>query len=250
MECYAKWTEKCHSTFSRTMADIFKEWTNQFVKVFVDDVNVHSGTWDEHLGHIKLVLQKLKRVNLKLNPSKCCFDSKSITFLGHVVDNAGSQPDPRKIAIVQHFPTPKIATNVKAFLGLTRYYRKFIARYTKIVEPLFALTKKDCKFLWMPICHLTFIALKRRIVEALVLVKPDFNKPFILDFDWSIRGVEAILSQKAGGQKEVIAYASKGLYIVQHCFSSHGGRVLCSHLGHHVLQAISLLNPIFVAHKS
>jgi hypothetical protein len=88
------------STFSQTMVDIFKEWTNQFVKVFVDDINIHSGTWNEHLGHIILVFQKLKGVNLKLNPSKCCFGSKSITFLGHVMDNAKSQNDPRKIAIV------------------------------------------------------------------------------------------------------------------------------------------------------
>jgi len=78
------------STFSQTMVDIFKEWTNQFVKVFVDDVNIHSGTWNEHLCHIRLVLQKLKGVNFKLNLSKCCFGSKNITFLGHIVDNAGS----------------------------------------------------------------------------------------------------------------------------------------------------------------
>jgi hypothetical protein len=113
------------NTFSWTMVDIFKEWTNQFVKVFVDDVNIHSGTWIEHLGHIKLVLQKLKGVNLKLNPNKCCFGSKNITFLGHA-DNAGSQPDSRKIAVVQHFPTPKITTNVRAFLGLIKYYRDFL----------------------------------------------------------------------------------------------------------------------------
>ncbi len=140
------------STFSQTMVEIFKEWTNQFVKVFVDDVNIHSGTWNEHSCHIRLVLQKLKGVNLKLNPSKCCFGSKSITFLGHIVDNAWSQPNPRKIAAIQHFPTPKTTTNVKAFMGLIGYYRRFIAGYAKIVEPVFALTKKDCKFLWMPIC--------------------------------------------------------------------------------------------------
>jgi hypothetical protein len=88
------------STFSQTMANIFKERTNQFVKVFVDDVNIHGGTWNEHLYHVQLVLQKLKGINLKLNPSKCCFGSKSIMFLGHIVDNAGSQLDPKKIVVV------------------------------------------------------------------------------------------------------------------------------------------------------
>ncbi len=70
------------------------------MKLFVDDVNVHNGTWDEHLGHIRLIFQKLKGVNFKLNPNKCCFGSKNITFLGHIVDDVGSQPDPRKIARV------------------------------------------------------------------------------------------------------------------------------------------------------
>jgi hypothetical protein len=73
--------------------------------------------------------------------------------------------------------------NVRAFLGLTRYYRRFIVGYAKIAEPLFALTKKDCKFLWMPICQITFIALKRRLMETPSLVRPDFNKSFILDVD-------------------------------------------------------------------
>jgi hypothetical protein len=171
------------STFSRTMVDIFKEWTNQFMKVFVNDVNVHSGTWDEHLGHIRLVLHKLKGVDFKLNPSKCCFGSKSITFLGHIVDDVGFQPNPKKIATIQHFPTPKIATNVKAFLRLTRHYKRFIGGYAKITKPLFTLTKKDYKFLWTPICHSAFIALKIRLMEAPILIRPNFNKPFILDVD-------------------------------------------------------------------
>jgi hypothetical protein len=101
--------ENTTSTFSWTMANIFKEWTNRFVKVFVDDVNIHNGTRIEHLGHIKLVLQKLKGVTIKLNPSKCCFGSKSITFLGHVVDNIGLQYDPRKIATIQHPRQPQMS---------------------------------------------------------------------------------------------------------------------------------------------
>ncbi len=175
------------STLSRTMANIFKKWTNQFVKVFVDNVNIHSGTWNEHLCHIRPVFQKLKTVNLKLNPNKCCFGSKSITFLGHIVDYIGFQHDPRKITTIQNFPTPNTARNVRAFLALIGYYRRFIIGYAKIAKPLFALTKKECNFFWIPICKTTFIALKRRLVETHVLVRPDFNKPFILDVDWSIK---------------------------------------------------------------
>jgi len=125
------------------MVNIFKKWTNQFLEVFVDDVNIHSGTWSEHLCHIRLVLLKLTKVNIKLNLGKCYFGSKSITYLGHIVDCAGSELNPGKIVVVQNFPTPNIATNVKAFLRLTRYYRRFIVGYVKIIEPPFALTNKE-----------------------------------------------------------------------------------------------------------
>jgi hypothetical protein len=79
-------------------------------------------------------------------------------------------------------------------MGLIGYYRRFIVGYVKIVKPLFALTKKECKFLWTPICQTTFVALKNKLVKAHVLVRPNFNKPFILDVDWPIKGVGVILS--------------------------------------------------------
>jgi hypothetical protein len=86
--------------------------------VFVDDLNVHSESWDEHLQHLNAVLCKLREVNLKLNPNKCCFAAKSITFLGHVVSKEGTRPDPGKIEAILHFPTLKIVTSVRSFLGL------------------------------------------------------------------------------------------------------------------------------------
>ncbi len=123
--------------------------------------------------------------------------SKNITFLGHIVDCVRSQLDPKKITTIQNFPTPNTTTNVRAFLGLTGYYKRFITRYAKIAKPLFTLTKKKCKFLWTPICQATFVTLKKRLVEAPLLVKPDINKPFVLDVDWSIKDVGTILSQKS-----------------------------------------------------
>ncbi len=107
--------------------------------------------------HIQLVFQKLIKVNLKLNPSKCCFGLKSITFLRHIVDCMGSQLDPKKVLVVMNFPTFKTKTNVKAFLGLIGYYKRFIAKYAKITEPMFTLTKKECKFFWTPIWQATFV---------------------------------------------------------------------------------------------
>jgi hypothetical protein len=134
-------------TFSKTMAKVFKEWTNQFLKVFVDDVNIHSQTWEEHLTHLEVVITRLQEVNLKLNPRKCSFGAQQIVFLGHVVTRQGSYPNPKKVQAVKDFPVPRSMTNVRAFLGLTGYYRNFVCGYAKIVIPLFDLTKKDQSFL-------------------------------------------------------------------------------------------------------
>ncbi len=136
------------STFTRTMSKVFKDLGSKFLKVFIDDLNVHSESWGEHLQHLNAVLSKLKEVNLKLNPNKCCFVAKSITFLGHVVSKEGTRPNPGKIETVMHFPTPKIVTSVRSFLGLIGYYRKYIRGYLRLVGPLFELTRKDVAFVW------------------------------------------------------------------------------------------------------
>jgi len=134
------------STFTRTMTEVFKELGNSFLKIFVDDLNVHSEKWQDHLQHLGAVLSRLREVNLKLNPSKCCFAAGSIVFLGHVVSKEGTRLDPGKIDAVWRFPVPTIVTNVRSFLGLTGYYRKYIKGYSKVAGPLFELTRKDVVF--------------------------------------------------------------------------------------------------------
>jgi len=121
------------------------------------------------------VLQRLQDVHLKLNLSKCYFGTKSLTFLGHVVSVEGSYPNPKKVAIVEGFPIFKFVTNVRALLGLIGYYNKFILGCGKIAKPLFGLTKKDCKFLWTPMCQGAFVTQKRRLMESLVLKRLDFS---------------------------------------------------------------------------
>jgi hypothetical protein len=100
------------STFTRTMSLVFKELGGEFLKVFMDDLNIHSENWEAHLRHLEAVLAKLREVNLKLNPWKCSFAARSITFLGHVVSSEGTRPDPSKIDDVVHFPMPKTVTDV------------------------------------------------------------------------------------------------------------------------------------------
>ncbi len=116
--------------FTRTMSKVFKDLGSKFLKVFVDDLNVHNESWEEHLQHLDVVFYKLKEVNLKLNPNKCCFIAKNITFLGHVVSKEGTKPDPGKIEAVLHFLEPKMLTNIRSFLGPTGYYRNYVRGYS------------------------------------------------------------------------------------------------------------------------
>ncbi len=130
-------------TFSKTMVEVFKDWTNQFLKVVVDDVNIHNQTWEEHLTHLMAILTQLREVNLKLNPRKCSIGAQQIVILRHVVTRQGSYSNPKKVHVVKDFPVPRSMTNVQAFLGLIGYCRNFVLGYAKIVVPLFDLTKKD-----------------------------------------------------------------------------------------------------------
>jgi len=166
------------STFNQTMSEVFKDLGSMFLKVFVDDLNVHSETWEEHIQHLDAVLCKLKEVNLKVNPSKCCFVAKTITFLGHVVSKEGIRPDPRKVEVVLHFPTPKNVTSVRSFLGLTGYFRKYVRGYSNLAGPLFELTRKDVAFVWDVGCEQAYQALKAALVDAPVLTRPDFKQTF------------------------------------------------------------------------
>jgi hypothetical protein len=206
------------STFTRTMSLVFKELGSEFLKVFVDDLNVHSKNWEDHLRHLDAVFAKLREVNLKLNPGKCCFGARSIAFLGHVVSHEGTRPDPSKIDAVTQFPVPRTVSDVRSFLGLTGYYRNYVKGYARIAVPLFELTKKEVAFVWDLGCQDSFDALKRALVSAPVLIRPDFEKQFCLDVDWSTKGVGAILSQREGRSEKVVAYASKGLTSAQKKF--------------------------------
>jgi hypothetical protein len=141
------------NTFTKTMSLVFRDLGDKFLKVFVDDLNVHSEYWEDHLRHLEAVFSKLREVNLKLNPGKCCFAAESIVFIGHVVSKEGMKPDPGKIEAVVHFPISTTVTNVRSFLGLTGYYRKYVRGYSRLAGSLFELTKKDVAFIWNRECQ-------------------------------------------------------------------------------------------------
>jgi hypothetical protein len=199
-------------TFQRMMNEILREWLDDFVVVYIDDIMIYSKTFEEHLKHIEKILKKLKEVNLMLKLKKCKWCEQNIEFLGHIVGKEGLKPDPRKIEKVKQIKEPTTVTEVRSFLGLVGYYRRFIEDFSKIARPLHELTKKNVKFKWEEKHQKAFEKLKEKLIEYPILGFPDYEKEFVLMTDASKEGLGAILSQKNNEGKEiVIAYGSKSL---------------------------------------
>jgi hypothetical protein len=154
------------STFTRITIEMFQEWMQQFLKVFVDVLNVHNTSWSKHMKHPCMLLTRLMEVNLKLNPNKCVFITKNIKFLGHVINKKGTMFDLLKIKVVDEFSVLVSITNVCAFFGLIKYYKNYIKGYAKFAFPLFELTKKDANFRWVFVCQGVFETLTMALVEA------------------------------------------------------------------------------------
>ena len=198
------------ATFQRLINMVLAglQWTNCLV--YLDDVIVMGRTFEEHLRNLAAVFDRLQEANLKLQPQKCIFAKKQVSFLGHIVSPAGIAADPEKTAKVANWPLPQTSREVQQFLGLASYYRRFIKDFAKITKPLHRLTERTSTFKWSQECTQSFEELRARLVSSPVLVFPDYRKPFILDTDASDSGIGAVLSQvQDDGMERVVAYASR-----------------------------------------
>ncbi|RVW27090.1 Retrovirus-related Pol polyprotein from transposon 17.6 [Vitis vinifera] len=154
---------------------VFKPYLDQFVVVFIDDILVYSRSREKHEGHLSIVLQTLRDKQLYAKLKKCEFWLDRISFLGHVVSNDGISVDPGKVNAVANWRRPSIVTEIRSFLGLVGYYRRFIEKFSKIALPLTKLTQKGVKFEWSDDCECSLQKLKNRLVSA-----PIFDYPFSL----------------------------------------------------------------------
>ena len=180
--------------------------------MYLDDVLIFSESLEEHIYHLHLVMDCLIDAGLKLNPSKCHFVQKEVQYLGHIITPLGLKLNPERVAAVQDFPVPQNVKQVRQFVGLASYYRRFIPAFAKIAQPLHDLTRKAAVFEWTPQCQAAFDTLRLKLVEALLLAYPDFEKDFVLETDARVKGLGAVLSQKQeDGRFHPVAYASRAL---------------------------------------
>ena len=182
------------------------------VTVYIDDILIFSRTSEDHLQHLHSVLKRLKEAGLKLKLQKCHFIRQEVEYLGHVITPNSLKTNSRLVEAVQKFPIPTSVQQVRQFLGLSSFYRRFIPNFAKIDQPLHSLTRKGVEFVWDGSCQTAFTALKQRLTEASVLAYPPLGHPFSLETDASILGLGAILSQEQeDGKSHPVAYASRSL---------------------------------------
>ncbi|GJS95104.1 putative reverse transcriptase domain-containing protein [Tanacetum coccineum] len=185
--------------------------------VFIDDILIYSKNKQEHEEHLKLILKLLKKEELYAKFSKCEFWIPKVQFLGHVIDSEGIYVDPSKIESIKDWTSPKSPTEIRQFLGLARYYRRFIKGFSKIAKPMTKLTQKKIKFEWGDKQEAAFRLLKQKLCSAPILALPEGSEDFIAYCDASKKGLGAVLMQR----EKVISYASRQLKIHEKNHTTH-----------------------------
>lgn len=196
-------------TFQRMMNNILTGLQGEMCLVYIDDLVIYGKSLLDHNNKLEAVLNRLSKFKLKVNPQKCNFLHKEINFLGHIVSKSGITPDQRKIAAIIKYPVPKTQREIKSFLGLVSYYRKFIDNFAKIARPINNLLRKDAIYNWDINCEKAFSTLKEKLTTAPILIHPDFNKQFIIRTDASHYASGAVLSQGEIKFDLPIAFMSK-----------------------------------------
>uniref|UniRef100_A0A7N8XXX0 ribonuclease H n=1 Tax=Mastacembelus armatus TaxID=205130 RepID=A0A7N8XXX0_9TELE len=199
------------ATFERLMERVLNGIPRDRCVVYLDDLLVHASDFGGALKNLREVFSAIRQAGLRLNPAKCNLMARDTMFLGHVVSGQGVATDPGKVAAVKDWPTPTTISELRSFLGLVSYYRRFVRNFASIASPLHRLTEKGRAFGWTQACDAAFQQLKMALVDTPVLAYPYPQQPFILDTDASNVGVGAVLSQREGGAERVVAYYSCSL---------------------------------------
>jgi hypothetical protein len=191
--------------YTYLMNSVFMPELDKFVVVFIDDILIYSKNEEEHAKHLRIVLTRLREHQVYAKFSKSAFWLEEIQFLGQVLSAKGIAVDPSKVKDIMEWKSPTSVHQVRSFLGLAGYYRRFIPDFSKIVKPITGLLKNDAKFDWSSKCNKAFEQLKILLTTASVLAQSDIEKPFDVYYDASGSGLGCVLMQEGW----VIAYASR-----------------------------------------
>ena len=214
------------SHFSRLMMDVFKDLVDVTVLIFLDDILIYSKREEDHLEHVRVVLEKLRQHQLYARALKCDWAMRKVDFLGHIVSAEGISVDPSKIASIQEWPVPKTRTEVLAFKGLAGYYRRFVKNFSDIAGPLSALTSDKVPFVWGDVEQQAFDQLKEALTTAPVLMAPDPRAPYVISTDASGFAIGGVLSQVQEGEERVVSYESRRLNKVERNYPTHDRELL------------------------
>eukprot|EP00253_Pinus_taeda_P012349 PITA_12349 len=195
------------ATFMCLMNSIFHPYLDRFVLIFIDDILIYSRTIEEHHEHLRMVLQTLREHQLYAKFSKCDFFKEEIQYLGHVITKEGIAVDPEKIKAIMDWPVPKYVADVRSFMGLAGYYRRFVEGFSKVAFPITSLQKKGRTFQWTPNCQKSFEQLKHLLTTAPILSIADPHTDYVVCTDASKEGLGGVLMQEG----RVIAYESRKL---------------------------------------
>eukprot|EP00253_Pinus_taeda_P001551 PITA_01551 len=204
------------ATFMRLMDDILQPFVNSFVVVYLDDILIFSHSWEEHLHHIRQVLQTLWQHKLCANLEKCTFGMTQVQCLGYIIDEQGVHVDPSKIQVIRDWPSPTTLIELHSFLGLTNFYHRFVLGFSHITWPLSQVTKGGvkAKFFWCKSQQKAFTELKDRLWMAPTLALPDLQQPFEVETDASNYAIGAVLTQHG---HPVAYHRCQEVHQIMHC---------------------------------
>jgi hypothetical protein len=213
--------------FQRLMDVVLRPFIGKFCSVSLDDILIYSDTFAEHMTHLRHVFSVSIDAHLHISPKKCSFGMQELLGLGHIISKDGLTPDPTKVASVRDFLGPTTIFQLRGFLGLCGYYRRYVQSFSQVAGPLTELLKKEVPFSWGSEQQEAFDTLKARLSSPPILVRPDFLRRFLLKTDYSGTAIGAILAQKGlDGFDHVIAYASKSLTPAERNYSTTEGECL------------------------
>ncbi|GBM28171.1 Retrovirus-related Pol polyprotein from transposon 17.6 [Araneus ventricosus] len=160
------------ATFERLMETVLRGLSSKACLVFLGDIIIVGRTFEEHLNNLRKVFQRLQNANLKITPKKCRFFQKEVTYLGHVISAEGVKTDPEKIKAVIDWPRPETVHDLRSFLGLCTYYRRFVKSFSTVARPLHKLTEAKSNFNWTEECEKSFSSLKQALTSSPILTYP------------------------------------------------------------------------------